>query len=172
MEYGCESWKSEYEVSIGLAPRDGELSPSDPETPEPFNSPFRGWNTGRSSDSNFLHDLRQSVKAWGPAAKYREINSNFVFLAFEVAKLQFFFDLSFLNYEVPGSMKYDFSLTIEFFRFKKIHFRSPSSHLPRYITPLHSMHQFDVCTNVHHKAELLIINLCDNKTTPMCEVKH
>ena len=31
--------ESEHEVSFGLAPRNGELSPSVPETPERFNSP-------------------------------------------------------------------------------------------------------------------------------------
>ena len=47
----CEEWgfrhgvgESEYEVSFGLAPRNGELSPSIPETREPFNSPFRDRN--------------------------------------------------------------------------------------------------------------------------------
>ena len=45
----CVGWgfgygESEYEVSFGLAPRSGELSPSDPKTPEPFNSPFRARN--------------------------------------------------------------------------------------------------------------------------------
>ena len=44
--------ESEYEVSIGLSPRNGELSSSVPETPEPFNSPFRARNPERSSDSN------------------------------------------------------------------------------------------------------------------------
>ena len=33
--------ESEYEVRFGLAPRNGELLPSDPRTFEPFNSPFR-----------------------------------------------------------------------------------------------------------------------------------
>ena len=33
--------ESEYEVSFGLATRNGELSPSNPKTPEHFNSSFR-----------------------------------------------------------------------------------------------------------------------------------
>ena len=40
-EWGFGYGESEYEVSFGLAPRNGELSPSVPETPEPFNTPFR-----------------------------------------------------------------------------------------------------------------------------------
>ena len=49
---GFRVWESEHEVSFGLAPRNGELSPSDHETPEPFNSPFRDRNPERTSDSN------------------------------------------------------------------------------------------------------------------------
>ena len=37
VEGGFGYGESEYEVSFGLAPRNGELSLSDPETPEPFN---------------------------------------------------------------------------------------------------------------------------------------
>ena len=44
--------ESEYEVSFGPAFRNAELSPSNPETPEPFNSLFRAQNPERSSDSN------------------------------------------------------------------------------------------------------------------------
>ena len=49
--------ESEYEVSFGIAPRNGELSPSVPKTPEPFNSPFRARNPERSSDSNASQNL-------------------------------------------------------------------------------------------------------------------
>ena len=48
MEWGFGYGKSEYEVSFGLAPRNGELSPSVPETPKHFNSPFRDRNPERS----------------------------------------------------------------------------------------------------------------------------
>ena len=41
VEWGFGFGESEYEVSFGLAPRNLELSHSAPETPEPFNSPFR-----------------------------------------------------------------------------------------------------------------------------------
>ena len=49
--------ESEYEVSFVLAHWNGDLLPSDPETPEPFNSLFRARNPERSSDLNFLHDF-------------------------------------------------------------------------------------------------------------------
>ena len=49
--------ESEYEVSLGLAPRNGELSPSEPKTPELFNSPFRARNPERSPDSNSPQNL-------------------------------------------------------------------------------------------------------------------
>ena len=57
VEWGFGYGKSEYEVSLGLAPRNGDLSPSDPETPEPFNSPLRERNPERNSDSNFPQNL-------------------------------------------------------------------------------------------------------------------
>ena len=61
---------SEYEVSFGLAPRNGELSPSDPETPEPFNSPFRfelpqnlgSWVKTWDSGAYIPGDKRSTVK--------------------------------------------------------------------------------------------------------------
>ena len=59
--------ESEYEVSFGLAPRNGELSPSVPETQEPFNSPFRARNPERSSDSNSpqnLGSVSQNLGSW------------------------------------------------------------------------------------------------------------
>ena len=36
VEWGFRYGESEYEISFGLAPRNEELSPQDPETPEPF----------------------------------------------------------------------------------------------------------------------------------------
>ena len=41
VEWGFGYGESEYEASFGLAPRNVELSPSDPETSGRFNSPFR-----------------------------------------------------------------------------------------------------------------------------------
>ena len=55
--WGSEYGESEYELGFGLAPRNGELSPNDAETPEPFNSPFEARNPEWSSDSNFLQNL-------------------------------------------------------------------------------------------------------------------
>ena len=40
-----------------VAPRNGEIYPSDPETPKPFSSPFRARNPERSSDSNSPQNL-------------------------------------------------------------------------------------------------------------------
>ena len=57
VEGGFGYGESEYEVSFSLALRNGELSPSDPETPEPFNSPFRARNSEQSSDSNSPQNL-------------------------------------------------------------------------------------------------------------------
>ena len=50
--------ESEYEVSFGLAPLNGELSASEPKTPEPFNSPLRARNPERSPDSNSPQKFR------------------------------------------------------------------------------------------------------------------
>ena len=52
----CVKWgfvfrESEYEVSFGIAPRNGELSPSVPETPEPCSGPR---NPERSSRWRFF----------------------------------------------------------------------------------------------------------------------
>ena len=52
MKWGFGYGESECEVSFGLAPRNGELSHSVPETPEPFNLPFRDRNPERSAESN------------------------------------------------------------------------------------------------------------------------
>ena len=68
VEGGFGYGKSEYEVSFGLAPRNGELYPSDPETPDSFNSPFRDRNPEQSSDLNFpknLGSVGQNVGARG-----------------------------------------------------------------------------------------------------------
>ena len=58
VELGFAHGKSEYEVSFALAPRNGELSPSEHKTTDPFNSPLRARNPERSSDSN-------SPQNWG-----------------------------------------------------------------------------------------------------------
>ena len=57
VEWGFEYGESEYEVSFGIAPRNGDLSPSDPETPELFSSPFRARNPKRSSYWSSPHNL-------------------------------------------------------------------------------------------------------------------
>ena len=41
VQRGFRYGESEYETSFGLVPWNGELSLSDPKTPEPFSSPFR-----------------------------------------------------------------------------------------------------------------------------------
>ena len=51
VEWGFGYGESEYEVSFGLAPQNEELSPPDPQTQEPFNSPIRARNPERTSDS-------------------------------------------------------------------------------------------------------------------------
>ena len=73
----CVEWafgygKSEYKVSFGLAPRNGELSPSDPETLEPFNSPFRDLNPERSSYSNFPQNLGSVSQNLGSQSLYTQ----------------------------------------------------------------------------------------------------
>ena len=65
MERGFGYGKSEYEVSFGLSSRDGELSSSDPETPEPCNSPVRTRNPKRSSDSHSPQNLGSVAQTWG-----------------------------------------------------------------------------------------------------------
>ena len=57
MEGGFGYGESEYEVGFGLGPQSGELSPSDLETPESFNSPFRDRKPERSSDSNSTQNV-------------------------------------------------------------------------------------------------------------------
>ena len=76
--------KSGYEVSFGLAPRNGELSPSDPEIPQPFNSPLRARNPERSSDSNSPQNLGSGGQNLGPGA-YTPRDKR------PMVKLQFFF---------------------------------------------------------------------------------
>ena len=58
--FGCE--ESEYEVSFDLAHWNGELSPSDPQTPEPLSL-----RSGPGAQ-NGLH-IRSSRKIWGPKVK-------------------------------------------------------------------------------------------------------
>ena len=57
VELGSGYGSSEYEVSFRLAPRNGDLSPSDPQTHEPLNSPFRPRNPEWTSDSNLSQNV-------------------------------------------------------------------------------------------------------------------
>ena len=68
VEEGFGYGESEYEVSFGLAPRNGELSPSVPKTPEPFNSPCRARNPERSSNSDSPQNLGSAGQNLGPGA--------------------------------------------------------------------------------------------------------
>ena len=48
--------------------RNGDLQPSDPETPDPLNSPFRDRNPERRADSSSpqnLGSVRQNLRSWG-----------------------------------------------------------------------------------------------------------
>ena len=62
--------ESEYEASFGIVPRSGELSSSDPETSEPFNSPFRARNPERGSDSNSPQKLGSASQNLGSRGIY------------------------------------------------------------------------------------------------------
>ena len=84
--------ESEYEVSFGLAPLNGELSLSVPETPEPFSFPFRPPNPERSSDSNFR-------RIWGPAAYAPGDKRSMVTFFFENGEWQ---NWIFLNCHIKG----------------------------------------------------------------------
>ena len=64
VEWGCRYGEAKYEFSFGLAPRNGELSPSVPKTPEPFNSPFRVRHPERSSDSKARENLGLVFQNW------------------------------------------------------------------------------------------------------------
>ena len=68
VERGFGYGKSEYEVSFGLTHWYGELSPSDTETTEPFNSPFRCRNRERSSDSDSTQNMGSVYETWGSVA--------------------------------------------------------------------------------------------------------
>ena len=57
VEGGFGYGESEYEDSFGIAHRNGELSPSVPETQEHFNSLFRARNPELSSDSSSPQNL-------------------------------------------------------------------------------------------------------------------
>ena len=99
VEWGFGYRESEYEVSFGLASRNGELTPSEPKTPEPFNSPFRARNPERSPDSNSAQNLGSVGQKLGSRGIYtqrykRSVVKLDVFLTFEVVKLEFSFDLS------------------------------------------------------------------------------
>ena len=58
--------------SFGLAPRNGGLSPSVPETPEPLNSPSRARNPERSSYSNSLQNLGSVGQSLGSQYIYTQ----------------------------------------------------------------------------------------------------
>ena len=80
--------ESEYEVSFGIAPRNGELSPSVPETPEPLNSPFQARNPERSSDSNFpqyLGSVSQNLGSGAYTPRDKRSIVKLLFLTFEEA---------------------------------------------------------------------------------------
>ena len=69
----CVKWgfgygESEYEVSFGLAPRNGELSPSEPKTPEPFNFPFRAGTRNGVQIRTPRKIWGRYFKTWGPGA--------------------------------------------------------------------------------------------------------
>ena len=89
VEGGFGHGESEYEVSFGLAPRNGELSYSKPKTLEPFNSPFRARNPERSSDSNSPQNLGSvSQKLGVPGHIYPEIKGqwlNWIFFFLKMA---------------------------------------------------------------------------------------
>ena len=83
--------ESEYEVSFGLAPRNGELSPSDPKTPEPFNSPFR---SGPGTGTDFRFDLPAKFGVGWSKLGSRGIN------LFDFQGGEDFFDLSVKKWKV------------------------------------------------------------------------
>ena len=92
MEWVFGYGESEYEVSFGLAPRNGELSPSVPEILEPFNSPIRARNPERSSDSNSPQNLGSVGQNLDPGA-YTPGDKR------STVKLYFFFVLKMANGE-------------------------------------------------------------------------
>ena len=81
-EGGFGHGESEYEVSFGLAPRNGELSPSVPKTPEPFISPFRIRNPERSSYSNSPQNLGSVGRKLGAGANIPRDKGSMVKLNF------------------------------------------------------------------------------------------
>ena len=83
VEGGFGYGESEYEISFDLAPRSGELWPSGPETPEPFNFPSRARNGVHIRAPRKIWNLR--VKAWGPGHINPEIKGRWL-------NLHFFFD--------------------------------------------------------------------------------
>ena len=88
VEWGFGYGESEYEVSFGLAPRNGELSPSDPETQEPFNSSFRARNGVQIRFPRKIGFVKSKLRV--PGHIYTEIKGRWlVFLTFEMA---IFFD--------------------------------------------------------------------------------
>ena len=83
-----------HEVSFGLAPRNGKSSHANPETPEPFNSPFRTRNPERRSDPNSPQNSGSLGKTWGPGAHKPRDKCSLVqldFLTIEMVKFEFCF---------------------------------------------------------------------------------
>ena len=78
VEWGFGYVESEYEVIFGLAPRNGELSPSVPKTQEHFNSPFRALSPERSSDSNSPQNLGSVGQLGGSGHIYPEIKGQWL----------------------------------------------------------------------------------------------
>ena len=76
--------ESENEVSFGLTPLNGQLSPSDPKTPEPFSSPFRAQNPERGSYSNPPQNLGSGGQNLGSVVK---LKFSFDFRGGEIKKL-------------------------------------------------------------------------------------
>ena len=68
VELGLGYGESEYEVGFGLAPQNRELSPSVPETPEIFDSPFRARNPELSSDLDYPQNPGSVDQNLGPGA--------------------------------------------------------------------------------------------------------
>ena len=80
-------------VSFGLAPRIGELSLSDPKTPETFNSPLWAWNPERTSDSNYLQYLGTIGQTRGPGAwipRDKRSADSFPFFGFRGGEINLF----------------------------------------------------------------------------------
>ena len=72
VDLGFGHGKSEYELSFGLAPRNGKLSTPDPETSKHFNSSFRAQSPVRNSDSSPPKTLRSVGQTLGSLGIYTQ----------------------------------------------------------------------------------------------------